>query len=89
MTAFVLTAAAFAIPAGWFSHLFMLLYLGPETVMPLASAIAAVLGFVLIFWRFIMSSVKKMFRAVTGRPAAQSSEIQDTADETKDELPSL
>jgi hypothetical protein len=34
--------------------LIVLLYLGPETIMPLASILAAVLGFLLIFWRMML-----------------------------------
>ena len=41
---------------GFFSETWLvLLYLGPETIMPLASVIAAVLGFLLIFWRYIVN----------------------------------
>ena len=29
----------------------MLLYFGPETIMPLASILAAIVGFLLVFWR--------------------------------------
>jgi hypothetical protein len=32
----------------------ILLYFGPETVMPVASGVAAVLGAVLMFWRRIV-----------------------------------
>lgn len=40
----------------------LLLYLGPETIMPLASALGAVIGFLLIFWRFLMRPFKKLFK---------------------------
>ncbi len=40
------------------------LYLGPDSIMPLASAIAAVLGVILIFWRFILSGIKKGIRFI-------------------------
>ena len=36
------------------------LYLGPETLMPLASILAAVVGFLLIFGRAFLKSVKKV-----------------------------
>ena len=39
-----------------------LLYLGPETIMPLASVLAAILGFILLFWRSIAGFFKKIFR---------------------------
>ena len=44
---------------GWLS--IGLLYLGPESIMPLASILAAVVGFLLIFWRTILNFVKKIF----------------------------
>lgn len=37
-------------------------YIGPETVLPLASILAAVLGFLLIFWRVIINFFKKVFK---------------------------
>lgn len=37
-------------------------YLGPETIMPLASILAAVVGISLIFWRFIVNFIKKLFK---------------------------
>jgi len=38
-----------------------LFYLGPESIMPLASILAAVIGFILIFWRSIIKIIKKVF----------------------------
>ena len=35
------------------------LYLGPETLMPLASALAAIVGVFLIFWRYIIKYARK------------------------------
>lgn len=43
----------------------MLLYLGPETIMPLASILAAIMGFLLIFWRLILKGLKKLFALLT------------------------
>ena len=39
----------------------LLLYLGPETIMPLASILGAVVGFLLIFWRLLLKPFKKAF----------------------------
>jgi undecaprenyl pyrophosphate phosphatase UppP len=39
-----------------------LLYLGPETMMPLVSFLAAILGIILIFWRYIVNFFKKLFK---------------------------
>ena len=38
---------------------FMLLYLGPDSIMPLASILAAVIGIVLVFWRRLLKPFKK------------------------------
>jgi hypothetical protein len=44
-----------------------ILYLGPETVMPLASILAAVLGGILIFWRYIIGFIKKTYNRIRKR----------------------
>jgi hypothetical protein len=36
------------------------LYLSPDTIMPLASILAAILGFLLLFWRVIVNFIKKL-----------------------------
>ena len=56
-------------------YLPVFLYLGPETILPLASAVAAVVGVVLIFWRYMVSSAKKVVRKIRGQPIVGS---QDT-----------
>lgn len=43
-------------------------YLGPETVMPLASILAGIVGFLLVFWRFIVKNIKKAIRKMRGLP---------------------
>ncbi len=47
------------------SHTPVLLYLGPETIMPVGSFLAAALGLFLIFWRQVTtlfrSSLKRVF----------------------------
>jgi hypothetical protein len=42
----------------------MLLYLGPDTAMPLASAIAAVVGVAVMFWHKTVAMVKGAGRAI-------------------------
>ena len=70
-----------------------LLYLGPETIMPLASIIAAIIGFLLIAWRTIWKYVKRGFYFITRRsPEVLEEEVQtvlDTQDEDQEELPNL
>lgn len=55
-------------------YLPVFLYLGPETILPLASAAAAVVGVVLIFWRYIVSSAKKLIRMIRGQPLVGSTD---------------
>ena len=41
-----------------------MLYLGPDTVMPLASAVAAVVGVAVMFWHKTVGAFKSVFRWV-------------------------
>lgn len=43
------------------------MYIGPDALMPLASAFAAVAGFVLMFWRRIVGAVKFLFNRGAGK----------------------
>lgn len=40
------------------------MYIGPDTVLPFASAIAAIAGFILIFWRRFVSLVRGTLSAL-------------------------
>lgn len=51
----------------------LLLYLGPEVVAPVLSAIAAVGGVLLMFWRRVVATARSMVRLVTGKPAREAS----------------
>lgn len=42
------------------------MYIGPDTLMPLASAFAAIAGFVLMFWRRLVGAVKFLAHRVSG-----------------------
>lgn len=42
------------------------LYIGPDVLMPLASAIAAVVGFLLMFWRRTVAFFKAVGRKIAG-----------------------
>jgi hypothetical protein len=42
----------------------MLLYIGPDTAMPLASAIAAVVGVAVMFWHKTVAMAKGAGRAI-------------------------
>jgi hypothetical protein len=45
----------------------ILLYLGPETIMPVGSFLAAALGIFLIFWRQVMLAVRTSFKRLFNR----------------------
>jgi len=60
-------------------------YLGPETLMPLASILAAIAGFFLMFWRLIAKFIKKTVRKLRGLPDEVPPEVvEDTLDEEKE-----
>ena len=41
---------------------FVILYIGPETILPLTSALAAIVGFLLIVWRQAVALARKVWR---------------------------
>ncbi|HEX7123864.1 MAG TPA: hypothetical protein VF178_15915 [Gemmatimonadaceae bacterium] len=43
------------------------MYIGPDALMPLASALAAVVGFVLMFWRRLVGAVRLLVGRVATR----------------------
>ena len=43
------------------------MYIGPDTLMPIASVFAAVAGFVMMFWRRLVAMVKFLMQRLTGR----------------------
>jgi hypothetical protein len=64
-------------------------YLGPETLMPLASILAAIAGFFLMFWRVIVKFIKATYRKIRGLPEEVppdlDMDVEDPAEEeTKD-----
>jgi hypothetical protein len=40
----------------------LLAYFGPETTLPVASSVAAVVGFALMSWRLVAARIKGIFR---------------------------
>lgn len=59
------------------NSVFILAYVGPETILPLTSALAAIAGVAMIFWRFILTSVIKLYRLVTGaKPPEEMEDVQ-------------
>ena len=50
------------------------MYIGPDVLMPVASAIAAAVGFLLMFWQRTVNFVQRMFawvRDAFGRKSGQ------------------
>ena len=39
-------------------------YIGPETMLPLASILAAGVGVILMFWRYIIQLIRRIFGAI-------------------------
>ena len=60
------------------------LYLGPDTLLPIASLFAAIAGFFLIFWRLIVRFFKTIYRKVRGLPEEVPPEM-DLDDPTEEE----
>ena len=44
------------------------MYIGPDALMPVASALAAIAGFVLMFWRRLVGAVRLLAQRISGRP---------------------
>jgi len=47
-------------------------YLGPETTLPFTSVLAAVVGILLIFWRYVLGLGKRVSRLFFGQPHPKS-----------------
>jgi hypothetical protein len=39
-----------------------LMYLGPESIMPIASVLAAIIGVILILWRYLIGIIKRAYK---------------------------
>jgi len=65
-----------------------LLYLGPDTIMPLASILAAGLGLLLIVWRHVWRFVKRIYKfayhKITRKPIEEPEPVE-TPVEIRDE----
>lgn len=54
----------------------LLAYVGPETVVPVTSALAAIGGALLMGWSYVKAFLRYCFRSVLGRGAT----VQETAE---------
>lgn len=61
-------------------------YLGPETLMPLASILAAIAGFFLLFWRLIVKFFRTAYRKIRGLPdeVPPDMDVEDPMEEEQD-----
>jgi hypothetical protein len=65
-------------------HQFLvLLYVGPETILPLTSALAAIIGVLLLVWHRVVELVRKTWWFCTGK-AQSSSKTQLPANKEAD-----
>lgn len=48
------------------------MYVGPETMLPLASGLAGIVGAALLFWRRIVRRVRAGWRRLTGAPEGRA-----------------
>jgi hypothetical protein len=75
------------------SPLFVFLYLGPETIMPAASILAAVIGILLMVWRtlwsFIKRTSKKVYYKITRKPMEEEPVYSEKLEEPQDETANL
>ena len=60
------------------------LYLGPESAMPLATILAAIIGFLLLFWRLILKVVKKPFKFFYYKITGAKSDDSDFSEKKED-----
>jgi hypothetical protein len=61
---------------GWgVSHsLFLLLYVGPDTALPILSFLAAIVGFLLMSWRRLVTLVRGIFKTSSKKPEPSTGE---------------
>jgi len=50
------------------------LYIGPETILPLTSAVAAVVGIVLMVWHRLVGIGRRVWAAITRKSIDEGSE---------------
>ena len=60
------------------------LYLGPESAMPLATILTVIIGFLLLFWRLILKIVKKPFKFLYNKITGTKTGDENISDEQID-----
>jgi hypothetical protein len=64
-----------------------LLYFSPDSIMPLASAVAGAIGILLIFWRQLVRLARKAYRFTRSRFGSQRTGPEDTTTPATGEPP--
>ncbi|MBI3661461.1 MAG: hypothetical protein HY234_00200 [Acidobacteria bacterium] len=62
--------------------LLIALYVGPDQMMPVASILATVMGFIMIFWNRFLGIIRKIFGG-SKPPEAEGTPPQSTKDQPK------
>jgi hypothetical protein len=55
--------------------------LGPETILPVASILASIIGVILMFWRLILGSIRRLFRGPAQAPQPEGALTEVTLTE--------
>jgi len=55
-------------------------YVGPDVILPFASVLAAILGVIMIAWRFILTAIRRTYYFVLGKnpPVRKFEDIGET-----------
>ncbi len=64
------------------NQLLIALYVGPDQMMPVASILATVMGFIMIFWNKLLGIIRRIFGG-SKPPEAESSAPQTPKDQPK------
>ncbi len=59
------------------------LYVGPDQMMPVATILATIMGFLLIFWNKLLGVIRKVFRLAPPQDAPDSPAAPPQAEEPR------
>ena len=54
------------------------LYFGPETIWPVTSFLAAAIGIILAFWRYLVDAAKRLFTGARTGPQPEGPQVDPT-----------
>ncbi len=61
----------------------LIAYIGPETFLPIASAIAAIIGVIIAFGRHPIQTTKMLFQYLFSKDEADEETIEETVNDEK------